>query len=470
MKRTDLYDQSFSFKKTLKGFTFLSRSVILTLSIILSRLEAKKMNEIKKQKRGVDYSWVIIGLCFAMVFTGLGFCSSGKSMYLTAITDALSIPRGAFSLNNTFRYVATTVANLFFGALIKRFGSKTLICAGFVCLIGFALLSSFSTTLIGFYVAGVLLGLGIAWTSTTMVSYVINKHCKENKGTITGAVLAANGIGGAVAAQIVSPIIFEDGNPFGYRTAYRLVALILAAVLVLFILFYRNPSQAAADPSPKRRKIRGAGWVGMEYSEVIKKPYFYVALVCIFLIGMVLQGLNGVATPHMYDIGMDVSFVALTVSISGLCLSAAKFIVGFFYDRFGIKAPMNTSLICAFVSMAILATMKNNLAGQVMAIIRVFADAFALPLETVMLSIFAVEFFGNKSFDKLIGIITAVSAAGFAVGAPFGNVCYDIFGDYKPAFLVFACLMAVVAIALQFVLRAANRDRKAILEAEEDKQ
>jgi len=416
-------------------------------------------------KQKADYSWVIIGLCFLVVFTSLGFCSGSRELYLTAITEALDIPRGAFSLNNTFRFLTTTVLNLFFGPLVKRFGSKRLICAGFLCLIAFSLLNSVATNLVTFYIAGVLLGVGLSWTSTTMMSAVINKWCKQNKATVTGAVLAANGIGSAVAVQILSPIIFQEGNPFGYRTSYHYVAIILAAVLLLVLIFYRNPPKTdEEEPVPtKKRKIRGTGWVGMEFDEVVRKPYFYLALLCMFLTGMVLQGLGGISVPHMYDIGMDVGYVATIVSISGLLVTGTKFLTGYFYDRFGIKLSMNIALLSAFVSMAILIFLKDTPTGRVLALIRVFIGAFAIPLETVMLPIFAVEFFGNKPFDKLIGIFASVSTAGFAIGAPLGNVFYDIFGDYRLAFLVFAILMAIVAVSLQFVLRAARRDRAKIL-------
>ena len=64
-----------------------------------------------------NYSRVIIAPGFLMVATSLGLCSSGRNLYLTAITDALNIPRGAFSLANTIRYFTTTVVNLFFGKL-----------------------------------------------------------------------------------------------------------------------------------------------------------------------------------------------------------------------------------------------------------------------------------------------------------------------------------------------------------------
>lgn len=427
--------------------------------------------EITKTRK-FDYSWVIIGLCFIIVSTSLGLCSSGRSLYLTAITEALGIPRGAFSLNNTFRFVTTSIVNLFFGTLIERFGTKKLICAGFLCLIAFALINSFTSSLVWFYIAGILLGIGLSWTSTTMMSSVVNKWCTKNKSTVTGAVLAANGVGGAIAVQILSPIIFEEGNPFGYRTSYHLVAIILAVVLVLVPIFYRNPPKSADDGAPiqpKKKKIRGAGWVGMEYKDVIRKPYFYVALVCTFLTGMVLQGLGGIATPHLYDVGMDVGYVAFLVSLGSILLTITKFLTGYIYDRCGINVSMNIALVAAFLSITMLIFIDNSALGQILAFIRAIIGPFATPLETVMLSIFVVEFFGNKAFDKLVGIFVSVSAAGFAIGSPLGNVCYDIFGDYNLAFAIFGALMAIVAVALQFVLIASRRDKKAILEAMEQR-
>jgi MFS family permease len=191
-----------------------------------------------EKKFRLDYSWVIIGICFLMVFACLGLCSSGRTYYLTAITDALDIPRGLFSLNNTVRFITTTILNLFFGKLIMRFGAKKLISAGLVSLIIFAVINATADKLYQFYIGGFFLGVGLAWTTTTMVSFVINKWATKNKATLTGAVLAANGIGGAIAVQIIVPIIFQEGNPFGYRDSYFLVAKILAVLLLLSFCKY----------------------------------------------------------------------------------------------------------------------------------------------------------------------------------------------------------------------------------------
>ncbi|MFA7636462.1 MAG: MFS transporter, partial [Monoglobales bacterium] len=108
----------------------------------------------------LDYKWVMVGLCFLMVFTVLGFCSSSGSIYISPITEALGISRSAYSINSSFRFIATAIINIFFGTLIAKFGAKKLIGAGFVCLIISSMIYSFASNVFVFYVGGVFLGLG----------------------------------------------------------------------------------------------------------------------------------------------------------------------------------------------------------------------------------------------------------------------------------------------------------------------
>ena len=438
------------------------------------------MQPLKKEKKKFDYAYVIIVLSFICVCTSLGLCSSGKTYYLTAITEALDIKRSLYSLTDTIRYGITTAMNLCLGFFIARFGVKKLLVVGFSCLIAFALISSVAETLWGFYLGAVFLGIGLSWTSTAMMSAVVGIWCKKNKGTITGIILSANGLGGAIAVQIISPIIFKPSNhplgyePFGYRNSYRLVALILAVVLLLVILFFKErPKGVSKDQlvvGKKKKKARGTGWVGMEFKEVSKKSYFYIAMVCIFLAGMSLQGIGSIATPHMYDMGFDKQFVANLGTVTCLCLMGTKIFTGFMYDRTGIKITMNLCFFCAFISIGGLVLLQNDQLGRVLAYIRGVAGTIALPLETVMLPLFASEMFGNKSFVKVVGIFSAANTAGLALGAPFANACFDIFGTYNLSFIILAVFMLFALWAMNIVIRKAHRDRKKILKALEEQE
>jgi len=83
-----------------------------------------KIVKLQTGKRKLEYKWVIVALCFLMVFTSLGFCSSNKSLYLSAITGALGIKRSVFSFGDSCRYITTAVVNLFFGTLVSKYGTR----------------------------------------------------------------------------------------------------------------------------------------------------------------------------------------------------------------------------------------------------------------------------------------------------------------------------------------------------------
>ena len=417
-------------------------------------------------KKKLDYQWVIVVTCFIMEFVALGFCSSNKSLYLGAITEALNIKRSLFSINDSVRFITSAVVNLFFGALIQKLGARKMVGIGFAALIAAMQIYAHANNVFVFYIGGSLLGLGLAFCTTTMIGSIIRRWVKENTGTILGFVLAANGLGGALAAQIVTPIIYEEGNPFGYRNAYNLVTLILVATGILAVVFLRNQPKndtSTAAPTPHKKKPRGGGWIGISYEDARKKPYFYAALVGIFLTGMVLQGVNGASAAHMKDVGLDAGYVATVLSIHSIALMVFKFSTGVMYDKWGLRVTMIICDIAALVVMVFLALVSNSPAGMVYAMIYGIFSSLALPLETIMLSLIATDLFGNKSFDKILGIIAALNTLGYAVGAPLMNFCYDAFGTYVPFIWVCVGIMVVVTLMYQFVISAAAKERKAIL-------
>lgn len=418
-----------------------------------------------KTKKKLDYKWVIAALSFLMVLTCLGFCSSPKSLFISPVTEYLGVKRSAFSINDSMRFISTSVINLFFGTLVARFGPKKLIAAGFVCLISSQLIYAYAESVYVFYIGGILLGLGLSWTTTTMVGCVVNKWCKESKGTIMGAVLAANGIGGALAIQIVSPVI--ESSVTGYKTAYRLIALILFVVACLLMVFFRDNPKGAEDTSVQvsKKKPRGRDWSGIAFSNVVKMPCFYAAAICIFLTGLVLQGVNGVAAAHMKDVGLDPAYVATVLSVHSLVLAGFKFLTGVLYDKFGLRTTINICSITAVLVMFALSLLTNSFWGKVLAMGYGIFSSLALPLETIMLPIYAGDLFGQKSFDKVLGIFVSANTAGYAVGAPVINLCYDMFGSYKAGFVFCGLLMIGVIVALQFVIETGHRQRRPVGQA-----
>ena len=397
-------------------------------------------------------------------FTTLGFCSSNKGFYLDAITNALQVERSLFSIGDSIRFITTAIVSVFFGTLVNKFGIKKLIIAGFVCLIACMVIYSTANSLIWFYIGNFLLGMGLSWTTTAMVGCIVNKWCKEKKGTIMGAVLAANGLGGATAIQIVGPII-ESGT-WGYRSAYQLVAVILLVVaLLVLVLFKESPKgEKNEEIVVEKKKSRGEVWEGIEFDKAKKTLFFYLASFSVLMTGLVLQAINGVSITHMKDVGLAASYVTLVSSFHSLTLTGFKFLSGVLYDRYGLRVTTTICYVTAIIVMVAIAAVTNSAMGMVLAMVYGVFSSLALPLETVMIPIIAGDMFGQKSFNQIMGIFTALNSVGFAIGSPLANWTYDKVGTYTPMFIVCAVVMVLVVIVFQVSLTMSIKTRKRLSE------
>jgi len=420
------------------------------------------------KKTQMDYKWVILLLCFLMEFICLGFCSSNMGLYTKAVTEALQIRRSVYSLSISIRYAVQVLVALSFGTMVGRFGVKKMACVGLLSLTGSVIIRACASQVFHIYIGCALWGMGVVFSGGTMAGTIVRRWFHQNVGRYTGIVMSANGIGGAVAAQIISPLI-NNGEAFGYRKAYLLSATVSLAVSIIVILFLREPSAdaAASGNIGGKKKPKGALWIGIPYETVKKKPYFYLTAAMVLITGISLQSVGTVSLVYMADIGLKSHFIAAAATISSLCLTFSKILVGVTYDRRGLRTTLLLCYIAAVISFLLLAFLSNSAAGLIMAVFSTMLSAFAIPVETVIIPLMSNDLFGSASYNKVLGVFMAMNSLGLCLGSPLGDFCFDLFGTYKPCFWFFAALLAAVAICYQFVLRAAYRDKSAILSENE---
>ena len=98
--------------------------------------------------------------------------------------------------------------------------------------------------------------------------------------------------------------------------------------------------------------------------------------------------------------------------------------------------------------------------GETLAVIYTVISPLAMPLETVMLPIYAAELFGKHSYSTILGIFVSVNTAGFCVGGWVMNFCYDKMGTYYHALIGVGSVMLVLLLLLQFILAAAKKEKQ----------
>lgn len=416
------------------------------------------------RKRPADYKWVTLVICFLMEFLCLGFCSSNVGLYTAAVTDALNIDRAVYSVADSIRYITQVFVALYFGTLINRFGIKKMVIVGLCALIGATTLRSFANHFLYFYIAGALHGIGIVFVGSTMAGTIVRRWFHQDIGKYTGIVMSANGIGGALAAQIITPII-NNGELFGYRKAYLLSAIITVAISVLILIFLRD--RPSTSPAAKDKKApKGTLWGGIDFKTAKRKPYFYATAAMIFLTGISLQSMGSITIVYMTDLGIPSTFIGAIATVSSLALTFSKILTGTVYDKKGLRLTLLMCHLCAMGSFALNGLLTNSTWGMVFAMTATVLSSIALPLETVMIPLLTNDLFGSASYTKVLGIFMAMNSLGLCLGSPMGELVRKLFGDYRPCFWLFGLVMITVVVAFQFVLNAATKEKNAVLTAE----
>ena len=423
----------------------------------------------KLQAKKFDYKWVILVSCFMMEFICLGFCSSNPGLYTSAVTSALNIPRSLYSIGTSIRYTVQVIMGLFFGSLIQKFGMKRLVGVGMFSLCISIIIRYLTTNIIHHYIGCFFWGLGITFAGGTMASTIIRRWFDKDIGKYTGIVMSANGIGGAVSAQIITPFI-NNGEVFGYRKAYLLSAIIslVFSCLVLFMM-KEKPAANAEDAGPAKKKARGASWIGIEFSQAKKKSYFYLTFAMVFLTGISLQSVGTISIVYMQDLGFNATFIASIATVSSLVLTCAKIIMGFLYDKKGLRFTLLLCHICVLIGFLIKANLRLSTLGMVLAMVATILGTIAQPLETVMLPLISNDLFGTASYTKVLGIFYAANALGLCLGSPICDIYRDLTGgSYVSCYWFFTALMLVVLVGFQIVIRVAHKDKQRILGSLED--
>lgn len=407
----------------------------------------------KPYKNTTPSSWSAVIICSLLVFISLGFCSSAISIYTVPITEGLGITRGAYATTSTVRFVTMALTNLFFGTLARRFGTKKLMLAGFGFLMLSTLLCSFANGLPLLLLGSIFLGVGLSFSSTTMVGTVIKRYCKVHTGTFLGAALAMNGVGAAVARILLTPII--NAHKEGFRDAYRLVALIIAALALIILFFFKEKEDISLPPAsmPEEKKCEKTS------QPIFTKPYMLVALVCVFFTGLIFQSITSIADPHFKDNGIDLALVTTILSVYSVSISATKFSIGIIYDRAGLRA---SSMICygaALISVPALLFVSNTSLGIVLGFVYAIFVAAGLPLQTVMLPIIVKELFRENLFSKALGIFVAANTAGYAL-MPIADVIFDVTGSYDIWIITCFALLAAITVAMNIVITLSKREKR----------
>lgn len=203
---------------------------------------------------GVDSSrgWVVVFSAFLAMFTVFGVAYSFGEFF-GPMADEFGTSRSETALFfavTTFAYFAMGVVS---GRVADRIGPRPVLLFGGVAMVlGLLLTAEVSSIQLGYLTYGLGVGLGVACGFVPMVA-AVGGWFVERRTLALGLAVSGIGLGTLVLVPIIERVIEANG----WRDAYRLFALISAALLAIAALFAHKPPNSAGPPAPIRDAIRG---------------------------------------------------------------------------------------------------------------------------------------------------------------------------------------------------------------------
>jgi MFS family permease len=401
--------------------------------------------------RKLFYGWYVAVAC------GLGLACGLASVITATFSIFLGPLRAEFGWTQSQTFTglllvtaAVTIAAPFIGSLVDRFGAKRMILAGF--LMEGAVIASFATqteslpAFYGRYVALAILGLG-----TTHVAFarIISVWFDRRRGLALGLALAGLGLGG-----IVWPLLSQWAiSAYGWRTAYVIVALAVAAVGCLSIGLVVRESPEAMGLLPdgaERRPGTGAaampapGQTGFTLGETMRQGHFWLMLAAFLLIGVAVQSLILHLVPMLVMRDVAPMRAAQAQSLVAAALIVGRLTAGMLMDRFFAPRVAIAFLVGPIVGIVLLASGASGtgafLAGML--------TGLAAGAEVDVTAFLASRYFGLRYFSRTYAWFYSAYSAGAGLGPLLTAGAVERYGDYTEILYVHAGLLILAALLL----------------------
>lgn len=375
----------------------------------------------------------VIALTLALAY-GIWY---GYSVILVALLAEFgwsrSVLAGAFSV---FTLVHGAV-NPVVGALCARFRPLRVTAAGGLAM-GVALLAdSFIASPLGLYLSfGVATALAVAAGGWVPALVHVQREYRSRTGLAIGIISSGVGVGMLVVVPLTQVLI----DAFGWRTAFRVLALLCVAWIVpaslLLMRLPRTEIRENQGQSPIRQNQERSG-SDPSLREAMRTQPFWLLLAAFFFGNVCSQTLHVHQVAHLVDHGLAAIVAASVVGVVGISSIVGKTGGGWLSDRIE-REVIYVSGIAILVASALvllaLGAAPTPLGAYGYAVLLGLGYSVTAALIPTMVS----DRYSGAHFGAIVGAGLMGSAVGSAVGPWLGGRLYDATGSYTVAFLIAA--------------------------------
>jgi len=366
-----------------------------------------------------NYRWVVVAAGGLMGCVAIG-AMFALPVFLSPMAKATGWSRTGISGAMTIGFLAMAFASIGWGALADRFGPRIVVLVGSIVLALSMVLASRASSLIEFQLTfGLLVGIATAAIFAPMMATVTGWFDTHRSLAVS---LVSAGMG--MAPMTMSPFAAWLVARYDWRTAFLLIAVVVAVVMIPAAMLVRRPPALAARVGTAPADPDGAS--EMTVAEALRSPQFIILMLTNFCCCATHSGPIFHTVSYAISCGIPAITAVSIYSLEGLAGMGGRGGVGILGDRFGAKRVLVAGLLVQ--ALGALAYVFVRQLGEFYAVAALFGFTYAgvMPLYAVL----ARENFPLRMMGTIIGGTAMAGSLGMATGPLAGGWIYDTYATY----------------------------------------
>ena len=415
------------------------------------------------KKYHIFYGWVVAISCSLLAFSINAMGNNSLSFYVAPLSESLQISRAALNFFLfTVGAIVRTVLGFFYGIIVKRIGTKTLMWIGCLLAVGAYLVFSCAKNALFIALGSGLYGLAHALGTFSAYNAIINHWFIRRKGIVLGLVNTSVGLGG----MLINPLASYWISSAGWNSSFLYTALLIAAIaLPALCLIKVYPSEKGLLPygytNIEHEQIKKSLPVQekLQFTQVLHTLRFWLIAILQFLIGFGVSQAFSSIIPHLNNLNVNETLLSGTLSILfALGTTLGNFASGIVFDHFGLRALFASISSLQFTGI-ILACFLSASSSPVLLSICVICIGYgnSLSLGTLNHLIHCVYQGEAIHFPAIFSCLFAISNAGSILGSPFSGWLFDLSGSYRSSFILAGICLLIVLLLANLVISLGRR-------------
>lgn len=385
------------------------------------------------------YGWRLVAAASVIQFLHGGLLIQAFGAYVAVLSSDLGWSKTALSVGAAILAVEGAVLGPALGWIVDRFGARSVVQAGMVCLgLGFIALSQIDTVA-GFYVAMVLLALGTSLGGYFPLTVTLVHWFRRQRARALSILSLGIAVGG-----VAVPLVAGAMQAFGWRaTAFGSGLLAMAVGIPLARMLRRHPSEVGETvdgrppdaPDTVIDGVAASPQRNFTAAEALQTRAFWLLAFGHGIALMVVGAVNVHAISHIVEgLHYSVAQASLVITLMTVAQVGGVLTGAAFGDRWDKRLAAAGCMVLHMVGLLLLTFASGNLMLGAFALFHGFAWGLRGPFMQAL----RADYFGLQAIGMILGLSALLIAGGQVIGPMLAGGLKDLAGDYRVGFSIIA--------------------------------